>query len=86
MGKLIRETDERLCGGVCVCRGGVSYSVMASSDGYATPDPWERILGEGLAVCDDESQSSRGGDDLTQLAHAHRLNCINTNIFFFFFF
>lgn len=40
MGKLIRETDERLG----VCRGGVSYSVMASSDGCVTPDPRERIL------------------------------------------
>lgn len=69
--------------GGCVCRGGVSYSVMASSDGYTTPDPCERILGEGSAACDDESQSSRGGDDLTQPAHPRRLNFINTNSFFF---
>lgn len=41
MGKLIRETDERLG----VFRGGVSSSVMASFDGCVTPDSCERILG-----------------------------------------
>lgn len=70
MGKLIKETDERWG----VSRGGLSYSLMASSDGCATPDPCESLLGEVSATCDDESQGSRGGDGLTHPAHQHRLN------------
>lgn len=77
MGKLIRETDERWG----VCRGGVSYSLMASSDGCVTPDPCESILGEVSATCNDESQGSRGGDGLTHPVHQRRLNFIYTNSF-----
>lgn len=56
---------------------------MASSDGCATPDPCESILGEVSATCDDESQGSRGGDGLTRPVHQRRLNFIYTNSFCF---